>query len=55
MRQVVARAQSADRTWIGLLLVPSLPFVERGHDEEMARLADELYAQLATQGAFRDP
>ena len=49
---VVASAQSADKTWIGLLLVLGLPFVERGHDEEMARLADALYAQLAAQGAF---
>ena len=49
---VVVSAQSADKTWIGLLLVLGLPFVERGHDEEMARLADALYAQLAAHGVF---
>lgn len=49
---VVATARSADKIWIGLLLVPALPFVERGHDEEMGRLADELYAQVAAQGAL---
>lgn len=49
---LVARARSADRTWIGLLLIVGLPVAERGHDEEMARVADALYTQLAAQGAF---
>ena len=49
---MVATARTADQTWIGLLLLPALPFVERGHDEEMARLADALYAELRGQGAF---
>ena len=48
----VASARSADQTWIGLLLLVGLPFVERGHDQEMARLADALYVQLTAQGAF---
>lgn len=49
---IVASARSADKTWIGLLMVLGLPFAERGHGEEMARLADALYAQLQAQGAF---
>lgn len=49
---LVARARSGDRTWVGLLLLVGLPFAERGHDQEMARLADALYAQLSAQGAF---
>ncbi len=49
---VIANAQSSDKTWIGLLLVVGLPFAERGHDEEMARLADALYADLHAQGSL---
>jgi hypothetical protein len=52
---VVAGAQTADQTWIGLLLLVGLPFAERGHAEEMARLADVLYAGLLAQGAFAPP
>jgi hypothetical protein len=48
----VASARSADKTWIGLLLVVGFPFANRGHDEEVARLADALYVDLQAQGAF---
>jgi hypothetical protein len=48
----VAHAQTSDKTWIGLLLVFGFPFAERGHDEEMTRVANELYTDLQAQGAF---
>lgn len=41
-----ARASSSERTWVGLLLVFGAPFAERGHDQEVTRLADALYPQL---------
>ena len=52
---IIATARSADQTWVGLLLVLGFPFAERGHDEEMARLADALYGDLQAQGAFAAP
>ena len=50
-----ASASSSDRTWVGLLLVFGAPFAERGHDQEVARIADALYVQLRDQGALSDP
>jgi hypothetical protein len=49
---VVASGQTAERTWVGLLMVLGVPFAERGHDEEMARLANALYADLRAQGSL---
>lgn len=49
---VVAGARTADRTWVGLLMILGLPFADRGHDEEMARLANALYADLRAQGSL---
>lgn len=51
----VARAATVDETWVGLALIVGLPFAERGHTQEMARLADALYADLRAQGAFAPP
>lgn len=48
----VARTHTVDRIWVGILLVVGIPFAERGHNEEVERMADALYAQLAAQGAF---
>lgn len=48
----VARAHTADRIWVGLLLVVGLPIAERGADAEMGRLADALYADLVAQGGL---
>lgn len=46
----LAQAQTVDETWVGLLLIPGFPFAERGFNEETARLADTLYAELQAQG-----
>lgn len=51
----VARAETVDETWVGLALLVGLPFAERGHQEEMTRLAEALYAELRDQGAFAAP
>ena len=51
----LAQAQTVDQTWVGLLLLLGFPFAERGHDEEVARLADALYAELQAQGLTPSP
>jgi hypothetical protein len=51
---IIATASSSERTWVGLLLVFGAPFAERGHDQEVARIADALYEQLRLQRALTD-
>jgi hypothetical protein len=50
----VFEASAADSfdTVVGLLLLPATPFAQRGRIRTFDRLADELYFQLASQGAF---
>ena len=47
-----ASASAEDKTWVELFLLFGLPFADRGHDETMRRIGDELYDRLCAQGAF---
>ena len=52
---IIATAHTVDQIWVGILLVPGFPFAERGYNEEMTRLANDLYADLRAQGALAEP
>jgi hypothetical protein len=41
-------------TVVGLLLLPASPFAQGGRKRTFDRIANNLYAQLATQGAFEE-
>lgn len=49
-----ANATDSYRTVVGLLLLPVSPFGQSGADRTLERIANSLYAQLASQGAFED-
>ena len=49
-----AEASDSYKTVVGLLLLPATPFTQGGSNRTLERLANHLYDQLASRGAF-DP
>lgn len=49
-----ANASDSYKTVVGLLLLPATPFAQGGEKRTFERIANHLYDQLASQGAF-DP
>lgn len=49
-----ASASDSYRTTVGLLLLPISPFTQGGRKRTFDRISNDLYAQLATQGAFEE-
>ena len=47
-----ASVSDSYNTVVGLLLLPATPFSQRGRTRTLDRIADNLYQQLASQGAF---
>jgi hypothetical protein len=47
-----ANVQGADKTQVEIFLLLTLPIAHRGHGEIVQRMADHLYDQLLSQGAF---
>ena len=50
-----ANVKGADMTYLGLLVIPGLPFAQGGHRTTVQQMGDSLYEQFWRQGAFEWP